>query len=110
MLRCHAIVRREHGAALTYLVIKACKYIVCIAHCPHISTDVYKRQVADEEVSMQGKILANLMGHITNDLAIGKKINSGELRQRMKEHAWLVPECFVTEDIDMGGFTMKLLS
>lgn len=29
--------------------------------------------VADEEVSIQGKILANLMGHITNDLAIGKK-------------------------------------
>ena len=65
---------------------------------------------ADEEVSIQGKILANLMGHITNDLAIGKKIKSGELRKRMKEPAWLVPDCFVTEDIDMGGFTMKLLS
>ncbi len=63
-----------------------------------------------EEVSIQGKILANLMGHITNDLAIGKKIKSGELRKRMKEPAWLVPDCFVTEDIDMGGFTMKLLS
>ena len=50
------------------------------------------------------------MGHITNDLAIGKKIKSGELRKRMKEPAWLVPDCFVTEDIDMGGFTMKLLS
>ena len=36
--------------------------------------------VADEEVSMQGKILANLMGHITNDLAIGKKIKSGHFR------------------------------
>ena len=46
--------------------------------------------VADEEVSIQGKILANLMGHITNDLAIGKKIKSGELRKRMKEPAWLV--------------------
>ena len=45
--------------------------------------------VADEEVSMQGKILANLMGHITNDLAIGKKIKSGELRKRMKEPALL---------------------
>ena len=56
--------------------------------------------VADEEVSIQGKILANLMGHITNDLAIGKKIKSGELRKRMKEPAWLVPDCFVTEDID----------
>lgn len=66
--------------------------------------------VGDEEVSIQGKILANLMGHITNDLAIGKKIKSGELRKRMKEPAWLVPDCFVTEDIDMEGFTMKLLS
>lgn len=66
--------------------------------------------VTDEEVSIQGKILANLMGHITNDLAIGKKIKSGELRKRMKEPSWLVPDCFVTEDIDMEGFTMKLLS
>ena len=61
--------------------------------------------VADEEVSIQGKILANLMGHITNDLAIGKKIKSGELRKRMKEPAWLVPDCFVTEDIDTVSYT-----
>ena len=76
----------------------------------HVEKAHSNATVADEEVSIQGKILANLMGHITNDLAIGKKIKSGELRKRMKEPAWLVPDCFVTEDIDMGGFTMKLLS
>ena len=44
--------------------------------------------VADEEVSIQGKILANLMGHITNDLAIGKKIKSGELRKRNRGYRY----------------------
>ena len=30
---------------------------------------------------------------------------SGELRKRMKEPAWLVPDCFVTEDIDTVSYT-----
>ncbi len=46
----------------------------------HVEKAHSNAAVADEEVSIQGKILANLMGHITNDLAIGKKIKSGELR------------------------------
>ena len=53
----------------------------------HVEKAHSNATVADEEVSIQGKILANLMGHITNDLAIGKKIKSGELRKRMKEPA-----------------------
>ena len=76
----------------------------------HVEKAHSNAAVADEEVSILGKILANLMGLITNDLAIGKKIKSGELRKRMTEPAWLVPDCFVTEDIAMGGFSMKLLS
>ena len=38
-----------------------------------------------------------------------KKIKSGELRKRLKEPKWKVPDCFYTEDIDMGDFTMKPL-
>lgn len=44
--------------------------------------------VADEEVSIQGKILANLMGHITNDLAIGKKIKSGSAHEDAALELW----------------------
>ena len=52
-----------------------------------------------EAVSLKGRIVTNLMGHITNDLSIGKKIKSGELRKRLREPAWKVPDCFVTEEI-----------
>ena len=66
-------------------------------------------QEDSDAVSLKGRIVTNLIGHITNDLAIGKKIKSGELRKRLKEPKWKVPDCFYTEDIDMGDFTMKLL-
>ena len=57
----------------------------------------------------RGKILANLMGHITNDLASAKN----KIRRAQEAHEGTCMACsglFVTEDIDMGGFTMKLLS
>ena len=60
--------------------------------------------------SVKGRVIAELLSHLTNDLAIGKKIKSGELRKRLKEPAWKVPDCFNMTHIDMGQFTMKLLS
>lgn len=78
-----------------------------------------KLNKADEEkptdsecsgTSVRGRIVANLISRFSNDLAIGRKLKSGELRKRMVEPPWLVPDCFVTEDIDMGKFSMKLLS
>lgn len=60
--------------------------------------------------SVEGRVIADLLSHLTNDLAIGKKIKSGELRKRIKEPAWKVPDCFNMTHIDMGSFTMKLLS
>ncbi len=60
-------------------------------------------------VSVQGRVVADLLAHLTNDLAIGKKIKSGELRKRLQEPPWKVPSCFVMSHIDMGDFTMKLL-
>lgn len=63
----------------------------------------------DSATSMKGRIVASLMGHITNDLSIGKFIKSGELRKHVSEPVWLVPDCFTMTDIDMGDFTMKLL-
>ena len=64
----------------------------------------------ENEASVKGRVIAELLSHLTNDLAIGKKIKSGELRKRLKEPAWKVPACFNMTHIDMGQFTMKLLS
>lgn len=64
----------------------------------------------ENETSMQGRVIRELLGHLTNDLAIGKKIKSGELRKRLTEPPWKVPSCFTMTHIDMPDFTMKLLA
>ena len=64
----------------------------------------------ENEASVKGRVIAELLSHLTNDLQIGKKIKSGELRKRLKEPAWHVPECFNMTNIDMENFSMKLLS
>jgi acetyl esterase/lipase len=63
----------------------------------------------NENVSIQGRVVADLISHFTNDLAIGKKIKSGELRKRLSEPPWKVPDCFTMTHIDMDDFTMKFL-
>ncbi len=64
---------------------------------------------AEGAASAKGRALADLISHVTNDLAIGKKIKSGELRKRLKEPPWIVPSCFEMREIHMEHFTMKLL-
>lgn len=64
----------------------------------------------ENEASVKGRVIAELLSHLINDLQIGKKIKSGELRKRLKEPAWHVPECFNMTNIDMENFSMKLLS
>lgn len=61
------------------------------------------------EASIKGKVVKELLHHFTNDLIIGKKIKSGELRKRLQEPPWIVPSCFRVTDIDMENFTMKYL-
>ncbi len=77
-----------------------------------IDTDISeaKSQKDESSVSVQGRVVSELMSHLTNDLAIGKKIKSGELRKRMVEPAWKVPDCFTMTHIDMENFSMKLLA
>jgi acetyl esterase/lipase len=69
-------------------------------------------QTDDERhsVSVQGKVIGDLLSTITNELAIGKKIKSGELRKRLVEPPWRVPGCFSMTHIDMPDFSMKLLA
>ncbi len=64
----------------------------------------------ESEASVKGRVIADLLSHLTNDLQIGKKIKSGELRKRLKEPPWLVPDCFNMTHIEMKNFSMKLLS
>lgn len=64
----------------------------------------------EKEISVKGKVLAELISHMTKDFSIGRKIKSGELRKRMKEPTWRVPDCFNMTHIDMENFSMKLLS
>lgn len=63
----------------------------------------------ESQVSIKGRVIRELIGHFTNDFAIGKKIKTGELRKRMVEPPWRVPDCFTFTHIDMPEFTMKLL-
>lgn len=69
-----------------------------------------KEMESESAASAKGRVLADLISHVTNDFSIGKKIKSGELRKRIKEPHWIVPACFEMREIDMGDFTMKLLS
>ena len=39
----------------------------------------------ESEASVKGRVVAEMLSHFTNDLKIGKKIKSGELRKRMIE-------------------------
>ena len=64
----------------------------------------------ETEASVKGRVLADLLSHLTNDLQIGKKIKSGELRKRLKEPPWIVPDCFNMTHIELKNFSMKLLS
>lgn len=64
----------------------------------------------ETEASVKGRVLADLLSHLTNDLQIGKKIKSGELRKRLKEPPWIVPDCFNMTHIEVKNFSMKLLS
>lgn len=68
------------------------------------------RKASNSSVSIQGRVIAELLGHLTNDFQIGKKIKSGELRKRLVEPEWRVPSCFTMTHIDMEGFSMKLLA
>lgn len=80
------------------------------------NSDISSYQPRPEEdktfskVSIQGRIAQSLIKAATNDFIMGKKIKSGELRKRLVEPQWKVPNCFIVRDIHMPNFDMKLLS
>lgn len=65
---------------------------------------------SEKEASIRGRVLRDMINRFSNDGLIGKKLKSGELRKRLVEPEWKVPDCFNMTHIDMEYFTMKLLS
>ena len=65
----------------------------------------------ENEASIRGRVMRDMISHMTNDLAIGKKIKNGELRKRIgnAEPPWKCPECFHRQIISMENFTRELL-
>ena len=71
------------------------------------------REITEGEaagVSSGGKVLSRMIAYISNESLIGKSLKTGELRKKMSEPAWTVPEPFNMTSFDMGDFTMKMLS
>ncbi len=72
-----------------------------------------ERRTGDDEaagVSSRGKVLSRMISYISNESLIGKSLKTGELRKKMTEPEWNVPEPFNLTSFDLGNFTMKMLS
>ncbi|MGN0348517.1 MAG: alpha/beta hydrolase [Roseburia sp.] len=65
----------------------------------------------ENEASIQGRVVRDLIAHVTSDLAIGKKIKNGELRKRIgnAEPPWKCPDCFRMTAIETEHFQMEYL-
>ena len=64
------------------------------------------------ESSARGRAINDLIYWINNDLTIGKKIKSGELRKKLVnvEPEWKVPDAYNMTHFDLEHFSMKMLS
>lgn len=61
--------------------------------------------------SIRGKVIRDLIARFSNDLLIGKKIKSGELRKKIVdlEPEWKCPDHLTNQTIDMDDFKMEFL-
>lgn len=49
----------------------------------------------ENQSSIAGKVIRDMIAHVTNDNLIGRKIKSGELRKKMVEPPWHCPDIFL---------------
>ena len=49
---------------------------------------------AENEASITGRVMRDMIAHFTNDNLIGRKIKSGEARKNMVEPPWKCPDIF----------------
>lgn len=68
--------------------------------------------MGESEASIRGRVMRDLISHVTNDHLIGKKIKSGELRKKISgaEAPWKCPDCFEMTVIETEKFRMELLT
>lgn len=57
--------------------------------------------MAESETSVRGRVIRDLIAHVTNDNLIGRKIKNGELRKKLVEPVWKCPDIFKYTLIDM---------
>ena len=62
-----------------------------------------------QEPSIRGRVIRDMIAHVTNDNLIGKKIKSGELRKNLVEPKWKCPDCFTMQQVKMSCFQMEYL-
>ena len=48
--------------------------------------------ITENEVSIRGRVVRELIARFTSDNLIGRKIKSGELRKKLVEPPWKCPE------------------
>ena len=68
-----------------------------------------ERTHEENDASVAGNVMRDLIAHVTNDNLIGRKIKSGELRKKMVEPPWKCPDMFTLTTIEMEHFTMEWL-
>ncbi len=67
--------------------------------------------IRESEASVRGRVMRDLIAHVTNDHVIGKRIKNGEMRKKIgeTEPPWKCPDCFSMTVIGMERFHMELL-
>lgn len=68
--------------------------------------------MAESEASIRGRVMRDMIAHVTQDHLIGKKIKNGALRKKIGtvEAPWKCPPCFELKTIPLEHMTMELLS
>ncbi len=64
----------------------------------------------EEELSLQARLVRELIAKITNEYLIGRKIKNGELRKKLVEPQWKCPPEYRTEYVQMPEFAMEYIS
>lgn len=64
----------------------------------------------EDEVSLQSRLLMDLMARATSDYLIGSKLQNGELRKKLVEPAWKCPPEYQMDVIQMPQFEMEYLT
>lgn len=65
--------------------------------------------MTEREVSIRGRVMRDVIAHVTSYNNIGRKIKSGELRKKLVEPAWKVPEHYTLTEVPLNNCQGELL-